>query len=356
MPTTPLHQAHLRLNARMTDFCGWTLPLTYGSQIEEHHAVRRDCGLFDISHMGSVDIGGKDARSYLRRLLANDVGKLQPGRALYGCMLGDDGGILDDLIAWDRGGHYRLVVNACTAEQALAWMRSRAAAWALDVAIAPRRDLAMLAVQGPAGPAVFTRALPDCLAAVRDLVPFQAADCGDRFVSRTGYTGEDGFEISLPAGLAEALWTRLLEAGATPCGLGARDTLRLEAGLRLYGQDMDADTTPAEAGLDWTVDRRGGRDFVGRAALEARVPRWQMLGLTLAAGGILRHGQRVRTAHGEGCVTSGSFSPTLQQSIALARLPPGVSAGDTVPVEIRGRQLAARVVKPPFVRQGRILV
>lgn len=356
MPITPLYQVHLAFNARMTDFCGWTLPLSYGSQIAEHHAVRRSCGMFDISHMAVVDIGGKDAFYYLCRLLANDVSKLKQGRALYSLMLNDAGGILDDLIVYHYGSHYRLVVNACATEPDIAWMHYHVAAWGLDVAIAVRRDLAMLAVQGPNARAAVSLALPQCLASVGELARFQAADCGDYFIACTGYTGEDGLEIYLPQDQAEALWVKLHQAGVSPCGLGARDTLRLEAGFCLYGQDMDANVIPAEAGLDWTVDRRAARDFIGRTALASRMPRWHLLGLILAEGGILRHGQLVKTTHGEGSITSGSFSPTLERSIALARLPLKVAPGNTVLVEIRGKEFTAQVVKPPFVRQDRILV
>lgn len=354
---TALYPAHLDRQARMVDFCGWQMPLHYGSQIEEHHAVRRDCGMFDISHMCAIDVAGHAAHVFLRRILANDVAKLRPGKALYSCMLNEAGGVLDDLIAYaDDDAAYRVVVNACTANADLTWMADRAADWRLDVAITPRRDLSMLAVQGPHAREKVWQVLPHTRAATTDLAPFSASRIDDLFIARTGYTGEDGFEISLPAADAVPLWQALLAAGVQPCGLGARDTLRLEAGMCLYGQDMDASVTPLEASLGWTLDFSAARDFVGRAALQARPPAWQLLGLVLAQGGILRHGQDVHTPLGPGTVTSGSFSPTLQQAIGLARLPTGVAVGDAVMVEIRGKNLPARVVKPPFVRQGRILV
>lgn len=342
----------------MVDFHGWDLPLHYGSQIGEHHAVRRDCGMFDISHMCAVDVTGPDARAFLLRLLANNIARLQQaGKALYSCMLSETGGVLDDLIVYyladDR---YRVVVNSATTDSDLAWMAARVADWKLNVTIAPRHDLAMLAVQGPQAREKTWQALPQTRAASASLDPFFAAQAGDCFIARTGYTGEDGFEISLPAERAEAVWQALLNVGVRPCGLGSRDTLRLEAGMCLYGQDMDDTVSPLDAGLGWTVSLDAERDFVGKTALLARPRQWQLLGLVLPGGGVLRAQQNVITPHGKGIVTSGTFSPTLQQAIALARLPLGVAAGDTLAVEIRGKRLAARVVKPPFARNGRILV
>jgi aminomethyltransferase len=355
---TVLAPAHHLLQARMVDFHGWDMPLHYGSQLEEHHAVRRDCGMFDISHMCTVDVSGLDARAFLLRLLANNIDKLQqPGRALYGCMLNEAGGVLDDLIVYlIADGRYRLVVNSATANSDIAWMAARATIWQMAVAITPRRDLAMLAVQGPQARDKVWQALPQTRAASSELAPFSAVQADEYFIARTGYTGEDGFEISLPAAQAPALWQSLLALGVTPCGLGARDTLRLEAGMNLYGQDMDAAESPRDVGLGWTVDLASGRDFVGRDALLARPQYSQLLGLVLSGGGVLRALQKVSTPHGDGIITSGTFSPTMQQSIALARLPPAVAVGDEVTVNIRERPHAARVVKPPFVRNGRILV
>jgi len=354
---TPLHAAHQRLKARIVEFCGWSMPLHYGSQIREHLAVRERCGVFDISHMLALDIQGRDASAFLRRLLANDAAKLARGKALYACMLNQTGGVLDDLIAYDcGGGRYRLVVNACTADTDLAWMGACKTSWGAAIEIVPRRDLAMLAVQGPQARDIVWQTLPPLHAATAALPPFAAAEVGALFIARTGYTGEDGFEISLPAGDAGNLWQALLEAGATPCGLGARDTLRLEAGMCLYGQDMDTTTLPWDAALGWTVDLTGTRDFVGRSALEIHAQTCQFLGLVLQGGGVLRAGMAVRTPHGAGRITSGSYSPTLRQAIALARLPLASRPGDRVEVELHGRPLPARVVKPPFVRHGKILV
>jgi len=355
---TILNDAHRRLGARMVDFGGWDMPLHYGSQIEEHHAVRRDCGMFDVSHMLAVDVAGPDARAFLLRLIANNVGKLkQPGKALYSVMLNESGGVIDDLIVYFIDDtHFRIVINAGTAEKDLAWMNARLAGWGLNVSITPRRDLAMIAVQGPNAREKTWQAQPQSRPASANISQFFAVQAGDFFIARTGYTGEDGFEISLPAANAEAFWQALLDAGVAPCGLGARDTLRLEAGMNLYGQDMDETTSPLDAGLAWTVDLSAERDFVGKTALLKNGQHRQLVGLVLLEKGVLRAHQKVITPLGDGEVTSGTFSPTMQQAIGLARLPLGVSFGDTVQVEIRDRHHAAKVVKPPFVRNGKILV
>jgi len=342
---TPLHAEHLAAGAKMIEFAGWEMPLHYGSQIDEHHAVRRDAGVFDTSHMLALDVEGAGARAFLRHALANDVARLQrPGSALYSCLLAEDGGILDDLMAYllDEA-RFRLVVNAATALPDLAWLERLQGAAAVE--LRPRRDLAMLAVQGPRARDKFRAALPEL------------ASGAGAFVAPTGYTGEDGLELLLPAGQAPQAWQRLLAAGVRPCGLGARDTLRLEAGLNLYGQDMDAGVTPFECGLAWTVALEGARDFVGRRALLGRHARFQRLGLVLeSGGGVLRSHCPVRSAHGEGVVTSGSFSPTMQKSIALARLPGAAGPCERAQVELRGKRLDARIVKPPFVRRGKVLV
>ncbi|WP_374343880.1 glycine cleavage system aminomethyltransferase GcvT [Azonexus sp.] len=359
---TPLNAVHRELGARMVDFGGWDMPVNYGSQIEEHHAVRRDCGMFDVSHMCPVDLAGADCRPFLSRLIANDVAKLTvAGKALYSAMLNDAGGVIDDLIVYYlTDTRFRLVVNAGTADKDLAWMRAKAAEWKMDVAIAPRRDgdapLAIVAVQGPNARARVWQVLPQVKAASEELKPFFAAETGRYFVARTGYTGEDGFEIMLPAAEAEGLWNALKDAGVAPCGLGARDTLRLEAGMNLYGQDMDETVSPLDAGLAWTVSLNAERDFVGKAALTANGQQKQFLGLVLLDKGVLRGHQKVFTKQGDGEITSGSFSPTLQQSIALARLPLGVSIGDEVEVDIRGKRLKAKVSKPVFARNGQALI
>jgi aminomethyltransferase len=353
---TPLYDIHVAAGARMVDFGGWDMPVGYGSQIEEHHAVRRDAGMFDVSHMCTVDLRGAGARALLLRLLANDVGRLTaPGKALYSCMLRPDGGVIDDLIACGLDEKwFRLVVNAGTADKDIAWIREHAKQ--IGVMVVPRRDLAMIAVQGPNARAKVTALLPAELgAAAGALGVFFGATRDEWFVSRTGYTGEDGFEVALPCEAAPDFWKALAAAGVAPCGLGARDTLRLEAGMNLYGNDMDETVTPLESGLAWTVALDGNRDFVGKEALvklrDGGVPR-KLVGLLLEDRGVLRSHQRVFAgAAGEGEVTSGTFSPTLERSIGLARLPAAAEGG--VEVDIRGKRIAARIVKPPFARNGK---
>ncbi|HKU88033.1 MAG TPA: glycine cleavage system aminomethyltransferase GcvT [Casimicrobiaceae bacterium] len=360
---TPLNAVHRASGARMVDFGGYDMPLHYGSQVDEHHAVRRDAGMFDVSHMRVVDVEGNAARDFLRRALANDVAKLTiPGKALYSCLLREDGGVLDDLIAYLlRDDFFRLVVNAATAEKDIGWLTALAAKEFPGVRITPRADLAIIAVQGRNARAKTWRAIPETESATAALKPFQATSVatsfGDLFVARTGYTGEEGFEIVAPGSQVEALWRALAAQGVAPCGLAARDTLRLEAGMNLYGQDMDETVTPLESGLSWTVDLANARDFVGRPALVARRPTRTLAGLLLLdPGGVLRAHQKVHTPHGEGEITSGTFSPTMKQSIALARLPAQVAVGDTVHAQVRDRKLATRVVKTPFVRNGKVLV
>jgi glycine cleavage system T protein (aminomethyltransferase) len=356
---TPLNAAHRQAGAKLVDFAGWEMPLHYGSQIEEHHAVRRAAGMFDTSHMLAIDLTGAETVALLRFALANDVDKLRaPGRALYSCLLRGDGGILDDLIVYLLGAdRYRVVVNAATADKDRAWLEGLRSQRSPGVAARPRRDLAMIAVQGPLAREKVWAALPDTRPASEALPPFSAASAGDLFVARTGYTGEDGFELLLPASRAEETWNRLAGAGVRPCGLAARDTLRLEAGMNLYGQDMDETVTPLESGLAWTVDLKSARDFVGKAALAARKTERTLVGLVLVdRGGVLRAHQRVNTQRGGGEITSGTFSPTMQQSIALARVPDAVGPGEVVTVSVRDKSLRARVVKPPFVRHGKILV
>lgn len=353
---TPLHAAHVAAGARMVDFAGWDMPVNYGSQIEEHHAVRRDAGMFDVSHMLSLDLAGPDATIFLRGLLANDVIKLTvPGKALYSCMLNEHGGVIDDLIVYRFGpSDYRLVVNAGTADKDVAWMRARIAATSANVTLAGRRDLAIIAIQGPRALERATAAIPELSSANGVPAPFSAARVGDLLVARTGYTGEDGLEIAVPATRVEQMWNELIAAGVKPCGLGARDTLRLEAGMNLYGQDMDDTVSPLDAGLAWTVDfKDDSRDFVGRTALEANPATRRLLGLILEDKGVLRSHMKVFTAAGEGETTSGSFSPTLEQSIAFARVPLATQPGEAVEVEIRGKRLKARTVKLPFVRNGK---
>lgn len=352
---TPLYEVHVALGAKIVDFSGWDMPLHYGSQIDEHHQVRRNAGMFDVSHMGVVDLRGARVRDFLRYLLANDVASLsEPGRAMYSCMLNTDGGVIDDLIVYMMDDNWcRLVVNAGTRAKDVTWLHKHADAYGVKV-LEPE-DMVILAVQGPAARDNVHAVLGDQSGDVESLRRFAAVALGDIFVGRTGYTGEDGYEIIMPAADVEEFWQALLDAGVAPCGLGARDTLRLEAGMSLYGQDMDDTTSPLETGLGWTVAwEPASRDFIGRRALEelrsAGVTQ-RLVGLVLEDKGILRSHQKVILSSGEGEVTSGSFSPTLERTIALARVPVGDET--KCEVEVRGRRLAARIVRPVFVRNGR---
>jgi len=344
----------------MVDFGGWAMPVQYSSQIGEHHAVRRAAGVFDVSHMGVLDLRGPDVRGFLRRLLANDLARLRlPGKALYSCMLNERGGVLDDLIVYYLSDSWcRMVVNAATRAKDLAWIREHAVPFAVEVS--ERGDLAMLAIQGPEARAKAAQLLPPGAgSAALALGKFTARELGRWFIARTGYTGEDGFEIMMPAADAVTAWRGLNSLGVASCGLGARDTLRLEAGMNLYGNDMDESTHPFESGLGWTVALAPAeRDFIGRAALEpiarAGSPR-KLVGLLLEERGVLRAHQKVlATEGGEGEITSGTYSPTLERSIALARVP-AATAG-RVQVEVRGKLLEASVVTPPFVRAGQSLL
>jgi len=356
---TPLYDLHVALGAKIVDFGGWDMPLHYGSQVEEHHQVRRDCGVFDVSHMTVVDVTGPQAKEYLQRLLANDVERLQvPGKALYSGMLNERGGVVDDLIVYLGVYGYRVVVNASTRDKDMAWMQAHTEGF--DVTLTERPDLAMLAVQGPnAREKTAELVTPSRAALIRELKPFQGKADGDWFIARTGYTGEDGLEIMLPAVEAQGFLNDLVGAGIAPAGLGARDTLRLEAGMNLYGQDMDEDVTPLAANMAWTIAwEPEGRDFIGRKALEAQKAAGdapKLVGLVLEERGVLRAHQVVRVGGvGEGEITSGSFSPTLGKSIALARVP--AATGDRAEVEIRGKWYPVRVVQPNFVRHGKALI
>ena len=353
---TPLHQSHQDASAKMVDFAGWEMPIHYGSQITEHEIVRTDAGMFDVSHMTIVDVKGKDARPYLRFLLANDIGKLQvQGKALYSCMLNDNGGVVDDLIVYFMGDDfYRVIINSATRDNDIAWLNRQAPDFP-GLSLSERDDFAMIAVQGPnARDKVLSIFSEDQRSQLDALGRFMAADIGDYFVARTGYTGEDGFEILMPEGLESNCWKKLLDAGVQPCGLGARDTLRLEAGMSLYGTDMDDTTSPLISGLGWTLAISDDRDFIGKQALldeQQRGVEQQLVGLVLKDKGVLRNHLKVITPGGDGEITSGSYSPTLGKSIALARIPSGI-VGE-VEVEVRNKRLKADIVKIPFVRQGK---
>jgi len=357
MPSrTPLYQQHQLAGAQFVDFSGWEMPIHYGSQLQEHHHVRQHAGLFDVSHMGIVDLKGPGVLALLRYALANDVSKLStPGSALYSCMLNEHGGIIDDLIVYYFGpDYYRIVWNAGTRDKDLKCLQSLAKDF--DLKITERTDLAMIAVQGPEAIKITQKLLPERASKLAELKPFQALLEGELCIARTGYTGEDGFEIMGPADLIVEVWSDYIAAGVKPCGLGARDTLRLEAGLDLYGSDMNEETTPLVSNLAWTVDWKDeSRNFVGRAALlkqkQAGLAE-KLVGLVMEEKGVLRNHQKVRVnGVGEGEITSGSFSPTLNCAIALARVP--FNTSDTAEVERRGQWIPVKVIKPPFVRHGK---
>jgi len=347
---TALFDAHVAAGGKMVDFAGWMLAVNYGSQIEEHNAVRTSAGMFDVSHMTIIDVQGTDAEAFLRRLVANDVAKLEPWGALYGAVLNDQGGVIDDLIIYRLPEAYRCVVNAGTRAKVLGWFAKHALP-AMEFA---EQNLAMIALQGPTAIETMNRIHPG--AVPDDVRPFMACRHGEWLIGRTGYTGEDGIEIMLPEAEAGDLWHALRTCGVQPCGLGARDTLRLEAGLNLYGQDLDEETSPLASNLAWTIAwHPEERQFVGRGAIEperGNCPT-KLTGLVMQDKGILRHGQLVTTSAGDGIITSGTYSPTLQLSIALARVPKNAT-GDCQ-VDIRGKLKQAKIVKPPFVRFGKIL-
>lgn len=359
---TALYPEHLALKARIVDFGGWDMPVQYDSVLEEHHAVRRKAGMFDVSHMTFLELEGPDAESWLRKLLANDVSRLKtPGKALYSGMLKEDGGVIDDLIVYKPSakntGLWRVVVNCGTREKDLAWMQSQAVNF--RITLKEREDLAMIAVQGPEARSIVAAVKPALAGLVNGLEVFQGEEAGTWFVARTGYTGEDGVEILLPNDEAGAFWRELAAAGVKPCGLGARDTLRLEAGMNLYGNDMDESVSPLVANMGWTIawgTDEQPHDFIGKAALlaeKAAGVKSRLVGLILEEKGVLRSHMKVITAEGEGETTSGTFSPTLDRAIAFARIP--VGASERAEVEIRGKRLPVRIVKAPFVRNGKAL-
>ena len=350
---TKLYEQHLAANAKMVNFHGYEMPLHYGSQLDEHHAVRTNAGVFDVSHMAVVDVLGAGSRQFLRRLLTNDVDKItRVGQAIYSCMCNEHGGIIDDLIVYLRSpDSYRLVLNSACREQDLKWIHKKIQGFAAGVH--EQHELAMLAVQGPkAIERTLNILTPEQADSVSTLTPFECAEIDSWFFARTGYTGENGLEIILPQTEISSLWEQLIAAGVQPCGLGARDTLRLEAGLMLHGQDMDDTTSPLESALSWTVSwEPEERDFIGMGYLLAQKHtgvKKKLVGLTLKDKGIMRTGQKVVIPGlTSGVITSGSYSPTLQKSIAFARIPN--EAPREVMVEIRGKLYPAIVGSTRFL-------
>lgn len=351
---TPLYASHLEAGAKMVDFAGWDMPIHYGSQLNEHQAVRQNAGIFDVSHMTIIDLKGKDVNAFLRLVLANDVNKLKiPGKALYSCLLNDDGGIIDDLIVYYLAkDYYRIVSNSSTRDTVCAWLTLQLSRFQTTLDL--RGDLSILAVQGPKAISKLKAVLSFAdHALLETLKPFHTLADGDLFIARTGYTGEDGVEIILPNEKAEALWKKCIQAGIQPCGLGARDTLRLECGLNLYGTDMTIETTPLESNLTWTVAfDPADRNFIGREALieQAKHPHQQLVGLVLETKGVLRNHLPVWVGELRGEITSGSYSPSLERGIAMARIPAGKAKH--CEVELRGKRLPAQIIKLPFVKHG----
>ncbi len=357
---TALYQQHLKCQGKMVDFGGWEMPIHYGSQIEEHHIVRHKAGMFDVSHMTIIDIKGADVESYLSQLLANDVSKISsiPGKALYSCLLNEQGFVIDDLIVYFMQDEwFRVIVNSSTREKDLAWFKKQSQALSLkdsSLAIIEQSELAMIAVQGPEAVKIANKVLGIKV----DFKPFSAIESGKFFIGRTGYTGEDGYEIICPNEQASDLWQQFIDAGVAPCGLGARDTLRLEAGMNLYGNDMDESQSPLESGLSWTIAMKDDREFIGRAALQQQIDKglqYKFVGLILEGKGMLREHQEIISdaSSQSGEITSGSFSPSMQKSIAFARVP--IAMNNHCLVQIRKKQVSAKIVKPPFVRKGKVL-
>jgi aminomethyltransferase len=363
---TPLYALHRAAGARMVDFGGWDMPVNYGSQIDEHHAVRGDAGMFDVSHMRAVDLEGEGARDFLRHVLANNVDKLTaPGKALYSCLLRPDGGVLDDLIVYFlREDFFRLVVNAGTADKDIAWLRELMKARSPQLRLTPRDDLAMIAVQGPQARAKVWQALPGSEASSSGLKPFFGIEAplpgGHCFIARTGYTGEDGFEIYTTDPDPGIIWATLIEKGTPlgllPIGLGARDTLRLESKLMLYGNDISDKTTVLEADLKWIVKLQKGA-FLGRPVIEKQLAeglKRKLVGFELAEPGVARphypvyvKGQKVSE------VASGTFSPLLKKAIGLVYLPIEATAvGTEFEIEIRTKRTKARVIPTPFYKRA----
>ncbi|MEN6668856.1 glycine cleavage system aminomethyltransferase GcvT [Psychrobacter sp. B38] len=371
---TPLYQSHVDSEGKMVDFSGWELPIHYGSQIEEHDAVRTDAGMFDVSHMVVTDIKGSDTKAWLQKLLANDVDKLKTtGKALYSGMLNEEGGVIDDLIVYlmnDDATEYRIVSNAATRDKDMAQFHKVAESF--DITITERPELAMLAVQGPNAIEKLAQAKPSWADTLSGLKPFVGADLTDIegtdwFVARTGYTGEDGVEVIMHGDDAPAFFEQLKANGIKTAGLGARDTLRMEAGMNLYGHDMDETISPYECNMGWTLALKDDRDFVGRDALVSKRQQskddntaMKQVGLLLTSRGVLREGMTVTINQGSdneqtGIITSGTFSPSLKNSIAIARVPASVSEDDSVQVDLRGKGkfVDVRVLKLPFVRNGK---
>ena len=359
MKKTALHSTHLNTSGKMVDFHGWEMPLHYGSQLKEHELVRSTYGMFDISHMTIIDVLGVDSREYLRLLLANDVNKLEKNfDALLSVFLNQTGGVIDDLLVYRMEDGYRLVVNCATRETVLSWMRSHLNN--LKVSLRERKDLSMLAFQGPKTFKILTEILPlDLIDKVRTLSPFQGVYFDQRLITTTGYTGERGVEIITTHEDAEYLWKKALLAGVSPIGLAARDTLRLEAGMNLYGFEMDETISPLESNMAWTVCLNDEeRDFIGKDSYLSRSKEnfHVLKGLVFEDKCIVRSNQEIffeGNSLMKGVVTSGTYSPTLKKSIALARIP--ISNLKKCLTNVRGKEIKALIGSPKFVKEGTII-
>jgi len=353
MNKTDLFQEHINLGAKMVDFGGWNMPINYGSQINEHKTVRSNVGIFDVSHMSVFDLNGSEQIDFLRNLLPNDVAKISsPNRALYSPLLDESGGIMDDLIVYNLGSHYRIISNCATSSQNHKWFKKHSEDY--DVEVTFRKDLSIIAVQGPNSLKILKKIGMENL---DDLIDFDLKMLNSTMVAKTGYTGEEGFEIVVKSSEVQSLWKKLIEAEASPIGLGARDTLRLEAGLNLYGTDMDTSNHPFESNLAWTIDLSDNeRNFIGKSSLEKinKESSKELVGIILKEKGVLRSNQIITHKSGSGIVLSGTFSPSFGFSIALARLDKGHKGIGKV--EIRNKEFNIEIVSPPFIRKGKILI
>ncbi|MEM3399817.1 MAG: glycine cleavage system aminomethyltransferase GcvT [Candidatus Micrarchaeia archaeon] len=357
MKKTPLNSLHKSLGAKMIEFGGWEMPVQYAGIIEEHNAVRNACGIFDVSHMGEIFVRGANAFGFVQKIITNSLSKIGVGRAIYSPICNENGGIIDDVIVyWKAEGEFLFVVNAANTEKDYAWLIKNADR---NVEIENATDrIALLAVQGPKSQEILQKITKENLSAIPY---FHSKECelGGKhtLLSRTGYTGEDGFEVFVDSPFAVEMWNEILEAGKDngimPAGLGARDTLRLEAGLMLYGNDMDDNTTPLEVPLKWTVSF--DKEFIGKEALLSKAPSKKLSGFELLGKGVPRHGNEVFDADGNkiGVVTSGIFSPTLKKPIGFCFIPPEWESEKNVYVQIHGRLAEAKLCSTRFYKRGR---
>jgi aminomethyltransferase len=353
MNKTPLNKSHIELGAKMVNFSNWEMPISYSSLIEEHNAVRNTVGIFDVSHMSVFDFDGDNQVAFFEKIFANDIKKIyKDNKAIYGALLNEEGGILDDLIIYHANNKFRLVSNCSTREQNRQWFEKHAVEF--GVKVMERSDMGILAIQGPDALNKILK-IKEIDNQVNTLQSFGCMFEGDKLYARTGYTGEDGLELIVPTKDINHLWDQALELGCTPIGLGARDTLRLEAGLNLYGNDMTINNHPYESNMGWTIDMSDeSREFIGKDALLSidQSKSQKIVGIILQDKGILRSGYEITHEQGKGVVLSGSYSPTLQSSIGLARVDQGYKENGKV--MIRNKLLNIDFVSPRFLGQGKI--